>query len=382
MRFFPLLSLAALAIGAAINRADPSSSVPPMTASYSVVPMPCTRRDAAGRCQGGKPKFARAAIDRAESGSVITAMRQVTPKAVMARSKETIELTKPMTETCQSGSTTTHGVELTSACASTWPTYPDPRSCAISYYAYLYCATSLSSVHRTHTCLHTDVAGRCQGWGVRFAEATTSNSYSPTRTNPSSSWTSSPVWSNTLPVDPVPTWTKTRSNIMITNSSSPTDIWQPKDQTSTTRPPWSNTLPINPVPTSTKTRSNILITNSPIPSYTGANSVARTFPTCSFDANNGEYICPTPTTGEALVPTCYFDPVKGEYVCPKPPTCYFDPVKDEYICPTSAVAVSGPVPTCYFDPAKGQYVCPKPPTCYFDPAKGEYVCPKAVDGKS
>jgi hypothetical protein len=446
-----------------------------MTASYSAAPTPYTRRDAAGRCQDWKPKFARADIDRAEPGSVMTAMPQVTPNVVVARSKETIELTKPMTSTCQSGWTTTHFVEPTSACDSTWSTFPDPRSCAISYYAYLYCATSCSSVHRT-SCTHTDVASRCQGWGVRFTEATTTKTHSshvfnssrwlsggptvtptthtkseglaPTYTSndmsdrpPNGRWMARFASPGTVTEKGVPphftaevnkrdapthsitscasgysavpsthtdwdcfshhgqvscsalsTWLTSictsGATAFATPPHSTSNPYSPTrsnpSSSSTSSPPWSNTLPVDPVPTWTKTRSNIQITNSPIPTYSGPNNVARAFPTCSFDVTKGEYVCPNPTAGEAPVPTCYFDPAKGEYVCPKPPMCYFDPAKGEYICPTPAAAVdaAAPVPTCYFDPAKGQYVCPKPPTCYFDPKKGEYICPKPVDGKS
>lgn len=466
MRFFPLLGLAGLAIGAAINRADPSSSVPPIAASYSAAPTPCTRRDAASRCQDWKPKFVRVAIDRAEPDSVITAMPQVTPNVVVARSKETIDLTKLMTSTCQSGWTTTHGVEPTSDCASTWSTFPDPRNCAISYYAYLYCAASRSSVHRTKTCTHTDGAGKYQGWRVHFAEAKTIKTHSshvfnsshwfsgepttmPTthtsndmggrpphgrwmarsaspgtvtekgvpprftaevnkRDAPTHSITSCALGYSAVPsthtnwdcfshhgqvsCSALSTWLTSvctsGATAFATPPSSTSNPYSPTRSNpfswSTSSPPWSNTLPVDPVPTWTKTRSNIQITNSPIPTYSGPNNVARAFPTCSFDVTKGEYVCPTPTAGEAALPTCYFDPAKGEYVFPKPPMCYFDSAKGEHICPTPAAAVdaAAPVPTCYFDPAKGQYVCPKPPTCYFDPKKGEYVCPKPVDGKS
>jgi hypothetical protein len=73
-------------------------------------------------------------------------------------------------------------------------------------------------------------------------------------------------------------------------------------------------------------------------------------PTCSFDVNKGEYICPTPTP-----PTCSFDVKKGEYICSKPAPA--PSKRAEAVIP----------PPCSFDVKKGQYICVKP-----TPAAGIY----------
>jgi len=385
MRFFPLLGLAGLAIGAAIDRAEPGDAAPQITANHVATPVPCLRRDAAGRCQGAKELFAKATSKSSDlfsgvpvpisshklSGGPFPLPTFHTEDTAAAYTSNEMggpppngqwkarfatadvnkrgESTSTMTS-CSSGYASVSIITTDYECHSFYDGSPmGGKSCwSNGVHPTISCSAIgckdgeiLRPTPSSDGSCTTTATPYYPSWRqvAAFATTTTPPGYSPTRSNTGSSSTSSPPWSNTLPPHSIPPWTSTRSNTYTISNS--------------------------PIPSTESTMAN--------------ENVARAVPTCSFNVGNGHYDCPTLTQAAAPVPTCTFDPAKGQYICTKPPTCYFDVDKGQYICPTPAAAADGaalPVPVCFFDRAKGHYVCNKPPTCYFDPQKGEYVCPK------
>lgn len=271
------------------------------------------------------------------AGVAIGAAIDAAPTTTASFFTSTDDYTAPFTDTCPSPLATSRYIGYTSVCTEplTTSTTHDLRDCAHSHYYYWKCTTDDGHGTPIPYTRHNG-NGRCQGWKLKFARATATQTPSEHGTHPEVAVHTS----NDMGGRPgrwVARFASPEAMTPTLSGFSPTRSNKYEKPKSTSSVNWSKSTP-----EVTRTRSQVHITNSPSPSDTWRGEAYTTIPVCTFNREKGEYDCPTLTA--LAVPACSFDVDEGRYVCPMPaavPTCYFDVVEGEYVCPQAQEGLDG-----------------------------------------